>query len=245
MTEPDEIQVLGHKVRLLQPPQGFRTSLDSVLLAAACPASGGDRVLDLGCGVGSASFCLLARVVNCVVTGLEIQEDHVQLARRNAELNDCAERSEFVTGDVRTYAVSGPAARFDHVICNPPYLEEGRHLPSPDGARAMALGHQEASLSLKDWIDSAFNNVLPGGSLTIIHRADQVDRIIQFLGKRFGAAEIIPLWPRTGEAAKRVIVRARKDRRTPATLQAGLVLHTADGRYTAAADAVLRDGAAL
>ena len=245
MIEPAEIHVLDHKVRLLQPPRGFRTALDSVLLAASCPAMAGERVLDLGCGVGSAAFCLLWRVAACGVTGLEIQDDHVELAWRNAALNECTGRCEFITGDVRTYDVVDPAARFDHVLCNPPYLEEGRHLPSPEPSRAMALGHQEAALSLKDWLDGAFRNLRPGGSLTLIHRADQLDRVIQSLGKRFGALEIIPLWPRAGVAAKRVIVRARKGRLTPAMLHAGLTLHEADGHYTAAADAILRDGQAL
>ncbi len=71
------------------------------------------------------------------------------------------------------------------------------------------------------------------------------DDIIQALGRRFGAVEIIPLWPRLGEAAKRVIVRARKDRQTPCTLHPGLVLHEAGGGYTPETDGILRDMAAL
>ena len=79
----------------------------------------------------------------------------------------------------------------------------------------------------------------------MIHRADQVDRIVQALGKRFGATEIIPLWPRQGEEAKRVIVRTRKNRKTPARLHPGIVLHDESGAYTDQADAILRGRAVI
>jgi tRNA1(Val) A37 N6-methylase TrmN6 len=132
-----------------------------------------------------------------------------------------------------------------HVLCNPPFLEAGTYMPSPDQARATALGHEGQETALKDWIDCAFHNLKNGGSLTMIHRADHVDKIVQGMGKRFGQIEIIPLWPRTGDPAKRVIVRAIKDRKTPAILHPGLVLHNPDGSYTVEAEKILRHGAML
>ncbi|MEA1652986.1 hypothetical protein UAJ10_28720 [Nitrospirillum sp. BR 11164] len=85
----------------------------------------------------------------------------------------------------------------------------------------------------------------PRGTLTMIHRADRVDEILARLAGRFGAVVLYPLWPRAGTEAKRVIVRARLGARTPARLLSGLVLHDEGGRYTPAADAALRGGAAL
>jgi tRNA1(Val) A37 N6-methylase TrmN6 len=264
--EPVEIHVMDKKVRLLQPAEGFRTSLDSVMLAAACPARAGESVLDMGCGVGGASFCLLHRVPECVMTGIEIQPAYATLANRNKALNINTERCVFICGDVCGYTVENASVRFDHVICNPPYMEAGAHTRSPVEGKAVALGfcpHPSSQGSdtlsrgereepakregegINDWLDAAFRNLKSGGSLTMIHRADMTDKIILGLGRRFGAIEIIPLWPRPGEAAKRVIIRALKDRKTSATLHAGLVLHEADGSYTAAADAVLRSGAGL
>lgn len=246
----EEIYVLGKRVRLLQPEGGFRTSLDSVMLAAACPARAGDRTLDMGCGVGGAAFCLLQRVPGCRVTGVDIVPGNVELARRNALLNEAQDKADFACADIRAYEVGGPEGRFDHAICNPPYLEAGTYTPSPDELRAAALGHgtQEGAgegMDLAEWIGAGFRLLKSGGSLTMIHRADAVDRIVQALGRRFGAVEIVPLWPRTGVAAKRVIVRAVKDRRSPATLHPGLVLHEKDGAYTGAAQAVLSDMQAL
>lgn len=237
----EEIHVLDHRVRLLQPAAGFRTSLDSVMLAAACPAQEGETLLDLGCGVGGAGFCVLARVPGTHLTGADIQPDHIDLAVQNITLNNMEGRAAFVTGDIRSLNVK----EFDHVICNPPYLDAGTHTPSPSASKATALYHAEEHRSVKDWVDAGFRNLKNGGSFTIIHRADHTDKIIQSFGKKFGAVEIIPLWPRTGEPAKRVIIRALKNRKTPAKIHVGLVLHNTDGSYTGQADQILRDAEAL
>lgn len=237
-----EIHVLNHKVRLLQAKDGFRTSMDSVFLAAACKAQSGESVLDMGTGVGGAAFCLHWRVPETYITGVELQESHVALARQNIRLNNAQGRVEIVCADIRAYVAP---SRFDHVICNPPYLEAGHYTPSSSLERATALGHEGGDLSLIDWLDAGFRNLKSGGTFTIIHRADKMDKIIQGLDKRFGALETIPLYPHAGEEAKRVIVRAVKDRKTPSRLLAGLVLHDAVGQDTKEASAILRDGQAI
>jgi len=245
MSKSVEIYVLDKKVRLLQPSEGgFRTSLDSVMLAAACPAQSGDQVLDAGCGVGGASFCLTWRCPDIRLTGVEREEPYIALARQNAVLNGVAERTEFICADIRYFDPS-PKPIFDQVIINPPYREAGDHTPSPDELRAVANGHQEDDLTLEEWIRAAHRLVKNGGGITMIYPASGVDRIIRAFGKMFGAIEIIPLWPREGEESKRVIIRALRDRKTPARIHAGLVLHHSDGAYTFQAEAVLRDGQSI
>ncbi|MGB4107993.1 MAG: methyltransferase [Alphaproteobacteria bacterium] len=239
--DPEEIHVLDHRVRLLQPPAGFRTSLDSVMLAAACRAQEGETLLDLGCGVGGAGFCVLARVPGVHLTGVDIQADHIDLAVQNIALNNMEGRAAFITGDIRSLHVK----EFNHVICNPPYLDAGTHTPSPSMPKATALYHADEDRSVKDWVEAGFRNLKNGGSFTIIHRADHTDKIIQSFGKKFGAVEIIPLHPRTGEPSKRVIIRALKNRKTPAKIHAGLTLHRGDGSYTEEADRILRGAKGL
>ena len=91
----------------------------------------------------------------------------------------------------------------------------------------------------------AVNMLRPKGSLTVIYRADRLDDLLAALHKKVGEILIIPLWPKHGRAAKRVLVKGRKGIATPLTLSAGLVLHEEDGRYTQLADDVLRRGAAI
>ncbi|PZP56900.1 MAG: methyltransferase [Micavibrio aeruginosavorus] len=235
MTVMTEIYVLDKKVRLLQPEGGFRTSLDSVMLAAAVSAKAGQTVLDMGCGVGGASFCLLWRV-EARLTGIDINEEYVALAQKNNELNGKA--ADFTAADIRHF----DSPTFDHVMLNPPFFEAGAHLSSPDPGKAQANGHVDEDLSIRDWIKAAHRLVKSNGTMTIIYPGGGIDKILQSMGKSFGAIEIIPLWQREGAEAKRVIIRAIKDRQTPARILPGLILHQKDGSYTMEADSVLRSG---
>ena len=241
MSTSNDITVLDGQVRLLQAPEGFRTSIDAVLLAAACPAKDGQSILDLGCGVGSAGLCALHRLPQSALHGIDIQPSHVDLARENAALNEMKSRATFTQEDVRAFN----DGVFDHVICNPPFEDAGAHTPSPSAARATAMGHLESDLSLKDWIDCAWRNIRGRGSLTMIHKASALDDIILALGKSFGDTQIIPLYPKTGKPANRVIVRSYKHKKTPCTLHSGLILHDDNGDYTDAAEAILRGGNAI
>lgn len=232
-----QLQILNKRLTLERPDDGFSVGIDGILMAAACPAQAGESVLDLGCGIGTAGLCVAARVDGIALTSVEILEREAGLAQENAAANGV--EASVICADIRNFE----SDRFDHVICNPPYLKGGAYLKSPDPARAGAMGHGDTTL--EDWIKAAHRNLKSKGSLTMVHRADMLDEIIRGLGRMFGAVEIIPLWPKAGVEAKRVIVRALKDRHNPTRLHAGLVLHQNNGDYTAVADAVLRDGEAL
>lgn len=236
MRNLQEIYVLNKRLKLCHTAQGFKTSIDSVLLAASCAAKSGEHILDLGCGVGGAGLSVLTRVKGVNLTGVEIQDDHAHLARQNAHVNDFADQCEFIVSDIRHYKSD---QNFDHVICNPPYLTAGAHLRSPSEEKATAMGHADATL--KDWVDVAFKRLKPKGALVMIHRADQLGQIIQNLDQRFGSVEIFPLWPRRGVQAKRVIIRALKNRKSPAMMYAGLVLHQENGDYTEEAQEIFRN----
>lgn len=241
MSENDIITVLDGAVKLAQISGALRTSSDAVLLAAACPARPVEHILDLGCGVGTAGLSVAYRINDTQLTGIDIQADHIDIALKNAALNNNTHRCTFIACNIKDYDQTG----FDHVICNPPYEGAGQHLASPNNKNAIARGFQDEDTNLNDWIKCAFRCVKSGGSLTLIHKADQVQSIIQALGKSFGATEIIPLWPKSGVPAKRVIIRTIKHRKSPAILHPGLILHHEDGSYTPEAQNILRGGKKL
>ncbi len=244
-TAATEDRLLGGRVVLRQPAVGYRAAIDPVLLAAAVPApnGAGAHVLDAGCGVGAAALCLAVRRPDCRVVGVEIQPALAALARVNAQATGVADRVTIIAGDIASTPATLAAASFDHVMANPPFHEVGRHTPPPDAAKALA--NVERGTTLGDWIDGCHRLLRPTAWLTLIHRADRIDEICARLYSRFGAVEVVPLWPRQGRPARRVIVRARKGVRSPAAVSSGLVLHESDGRYTSEAEAILRDGAAL
>lgn len=236
-------RLLGGRIALAQPQSGYRVAVDAVLLAAAVAARPGERVLELGSGVGAGALCLAHRVPGVTVVGLEIQGGLSALAAANIAANGLAERVRVVTGDLRCPPAGLIAGSFDRVMANPPYLKAGAHTPSPDRSRAAANG--EGGAELADWIAAAARMLRPKGYLTLIHRADRLDEAISLLHKEFGALVVFPLWPRAGVAAKRVLLTGRLGAASPARLAPGLALHEAGGGFTAAAEAVLRDGGGL
>lgn len=242
--ELSDDKFLSGKLRLLQPIRGYRAATDPVLLAAACPALPGEAVLDLGCGVGAAAFCLGRRVPGVSLTGLELQPDYADLARRNAERNGLA--LEVHQGNL-TRMPKDLRRDFDHVIANPPYYPSGGS-PSPVAGRAKAM---QVETPLAEWVAAACRRLRPGGWMTMICGADGLPEVLSSLGSKLGSASVLPLAAREGRAALRVIVQARKGGRAPFRLLAPLVIHAGpahDGdreSYTAAANAVLRDGADL
>ena len=238
-----EDRLLDGAVRLRQPRQGYRAAIDPVFLAAAVPAWRGERVLELGVGNGAAALCLAHRVPGCGVVGLERQHDVAALAARNAALNGMADRVEIVAADLLDPPASVKARRFDHVMANPPYLPPGRADRRKPGARVAS--DVEGSADLRAWVDCALRRVKPRGTVTFIHRADRLDALLAAFEGRAGGIVVMPLWPKAGASAKRVIVRARTGVATPLVLTAGLVLHRPNGSFTDAAERILRGGAAL
>jgi tRNA1(Val) A37 N6-methylase TrmN6 len=235
--------LLGGRVRLRQPTEGARAAIDPVFLAAAVPAQPQQVVLDLGCGAGAAMLCLAARVPHCRVVGLDRQRDLVRLAADNILLNGLADRLSAMVGDLLQPPPRLPPGGFDHVMANPPFIERGRGSAPPSAAKAAATIEGDAALG--DWVRFALHMVRPKGTITFVHRADRIDALLAQLVGRAGETVVFPLWPGAGKAASRILVRARKQVAAPARLAAGLVLHEADGRFTAAAEAVLRAGAGL
>lgn len=235
---------LGGRLTIRQPAAGYRAGSDPLFLAAAVAGRGGQRVLDMGCGVGTAALVLLARMPALHVTGIEVQPALAVLARANARANNLAERMEVVEGNVAAPPPGVPRHAFDHVITNPPWYEAGT-VSRPE-AETKAIGHVEGDADLAGWLRAAVRFLKPRGRLHLVHRADRLGDILAALHPlAVGEVRVFPLWPKPGRAASRVVVTARKDAKTPLEILPGLVLHHEDGRYTAGAEAVLREGAAL
>lgn len=243
-TPPTTVDMfLGGRIKICQPAAGYRAGSDPVLMAAAVRAGAGERVLDLGCGVGTAALCLLARVAEARVTGLEVQPELAALARANAEANGQGDRFVVVEGCLTRPPSLLRGQGFDHVMTNPPWYEPGTVTAPPAAGKAM--GHMEGALDLGAWLATAVGLLRPKGRLTVIHRADRLADILAALGGRAGEIRVLPLYPRPGRSAVRVIVTARRGARTPLEVLPGLVMHDAQGAYQETVEAVLRGGAPL
>ena len=241
-----EDAVLGGRLVLRQPRKGHRVGHDAMLLAAASSARPGDHVVELGAGVGAAGLAVARRVDDASVTLLEIDPALVALAHSNAEKNGLAGRVRSVCLDVTAapaaFAKAGlDSSAADHVLMNPPF--NAAQNPSPDPARCLA--HAAGDDTLASWIGTAGRLLHRGGVVTLIWRADGLHAVLSALAEDFGAVTVLPVHPKPQAPAIRVLLRAFKGARAPLTLLPGLVLADADGKPTAQAEAVLRDGALL
>jgi tRNA1(Val) A37 N6-methylase TrmN6 len=240
--------VLGGRLRLRQPLRGHRVGHDAILLAAATGAHAGEHAVDLGSGVGGAGLALAVRVPALKVTLVEIDAGLCALASGNAERNGLAERVNAVACDVEdtsALAAAGLASgSIDHVLMNPPFNDARRQNASPDPRRRLA--HVAGPGLLSRWVAAADWLLKPNGSLTLIWRADGRDAVLAALSAAFGDIVMMPVYPRAGAAAIRVLVRALKASDPAARHDApALVLNDDNGKPTAAAEAVLRHAAPL
>jgi tRNA1(Val) A37 N6-methylase TrmN6 len=185
-------------------------------------------------------FCLAARVPGLSLTGLEIQHAYAVLAGEGIALNKLSD-TFIITGDVLRPPPDMLNA-FDIVLTNPPYGDSGTPPPDP----GLAVAHMEGEADVAAWIRACLAFLKAKGRLVMIHRADRLSDILAGLHESgAGDIRILPIYPKAGQPARRVIVDAGKNRRSPDTLLPGLVLHEDGGDYTVAADAVLRGAGAL
>jgi tRNA1(Val) A37 N6-methylase TrmN6 len=240
--------VLDGRLRLRQPSKGHRFGHDAILLAAATAAKSGEHAVDLGSGVGAAGLALAKRIDGLRVTLVDIDPALIALAEDNAARNGLADRASALTLDVaapaRAFAAAGlKPGSADRVLMNPPFHDQKRQNVSPHAGRRLA--HAASRDMLPTWIGAAARLLSARGVLTLIWRADGLADVLAALGRGFGGVAVMPVHPKEGAPAIRILVRAAKQSRSPLALYSGLMLNDASGRPTALADAVLRGKTSL
>ena len=241
MGDYSEDYLLNKRVKIFQPNDGYRASIDAVMLAAAVGSvKKGDAILDVGSGTGAVSLCLAERFKTSGITirGAEIQKKLASLAEMSAAANGF-DFVHFENLDI--FENPPPFNSFDRVVTNPPYSEAD--MPSPNDSKATA--HNFKNAGLEKWISFCLKLTKPQGYFYIINRAEALEKIIAALYGKTGALKIIPIYSKEGQNAKRVIVCARKGSKAPLILTPGITMHGSDGAYSSQAERILRGGGAI
>ncbi|KKB10890.1 hypothetical protein VE25_15655 [Devosia geojensis] len=233
---------LGGRLTVSQPRNGFRAGLDSVLLGAAVRI-GTQTLLDLGAGVGAAGLVALAHDDGLSATLVERDAQMLALAEANIEANGFTTRARTILLDVTAKGAERSAAglgsdSYGAVIANPPFFDAaaGTRAAAP---RADARHMDEGALDL--WVRTAATSAAPGGEIVFVYPAAGLGPLLAAFDQRFGAITILPLCPRPGEPASRVLARAVKGSRAPLTLLASRPIHADAGRaFTPEFDAILK-----
>ncbi len=235
---------LGGRLSVVQPRRGHRSGIEAVLIAAMTPLNPGETLIDIGSGVGVAGLCAIARVPDSRAILVETDPALAGLARENAGRNGFGGRATVVAADITARGAirrTGLTVAADHAVANPPFYDPASSRVSP----AKAAAHVAPDVALDAWLRFAAAAVRPGGSLTLVHRAEALPLVLAAFGRRFGGAAVLPVHPRPGEAATRIVVQGRKGSRAPLAILHGLVLHGARGHgFRAEVEAILRGGAA-
>jgi tRNA1(Val) A37 N6-methylase TrmN6 len=239
---------LGGRLALVQPMRGHRVGTDAVLLAAAAGTQAG-RIVDVGAGVGAVGLALARQSARTFADLVEIDPDLARLAGQNAARNRLQDRARVFRLDVlkpgerREAGLPDEAA--DCVVTNPPFFERGTVRVSPDKgrARAHAFSPAETGATLGNWVQACLAILAPGGRFVMIHRPDALAPILAAIEHRLGGLALLPIHPSVGAVAHRLIVSGVKGSKAPLRIAPALILHEADGRLTAEADAIHRGDA--
>ena len=170
----DDLQLNG--LELIQNPDKFCFGIDAVLLSDFARVKPGERLLDLGTGNGIIPVLLSAKTDAGHLTGLEIQDDIAEMARRSIAHNHLEERIDILTGDIKEAAEIFKPAFFDVITTNPPYMLADHGLRNPDDAKAIA--RHEVLCSLDDILRESMRLLQDKGRFYMVHRPFRLTEIL-------------------------------------------------------------------
>ena len=170
----DDLHRKGYKI--IQDPKKFCFGIDAVLLSGFATVKKGENVLDMGTGTGIIPILLEAKTEGNHFTGLEIQEESVEMARRSVKLNGLSDKIDIDQGDIKDVLSMYKLASFDVITSNPPYMNDGGGLKNDFTPKAIA--RHEILCSLDDVIKGAAKLLKNGGRFYMVHRPHRLSDIM-------------------------------------------------------------------
>lgn len=202
--------LFGGKIRVVQEKDGYRFSLDAVLLAGFAWMRRGERIIDLGTGVGIIPLILAKRSEGVKeIVGVELQDDLAELAKQNVLLNRLEDLITIVQGDIRELHNVFPPSSFDVVVTNPPYYRVSSGRINPHSQKAIA--RHEIKCTIEDTLLVARFLLKEGGRTFAIFPAYRSVTLIHCLrGVGLEPKRLRWVHSREGEEAKFILVEACK-----------------------------------
>jgi tRNA1Val (adenine37-N6)-methyltransferase len=175
----DDLQINGYQI--IQKKDGFCFGMDAVLLSSFAKVKRGKKVLDLGTGTGIIPILMEAKTAGGHFTGLEIQSEYVEMARRSIQMNGQQEKVSIVEGDIKKAAEIFGNGSFDVVTSNPPYMVNQHGMQNENESKAIA--RHEKLCTLEDIIIQTKKLLKEGGSFFMVHRTYRLAEIMHLMVK--------------------------------------------------------------
>ena len=224
----DDLQRNGY--RIIQNQEKFCFGMDAVLLSGFAKAKAGSRLLDMGTGTGIIPILMEAKTQAAHLTGLEIQEESADMARRSVLLNGLEDKITIVTGDIKEAGSLFDAASFDVITCNPPYMIGQHGLTNPDDAKAIA--RHEILCTLEDVISQAAGLLKPGGNFFMVHRPFRLAEIMVLLNRyKLEPKRMQLVYPFVDKEPNMVLIEANRGGRPRLSVEKPLVIYKEPGVY--------------
>ena len=225
----DDLQRNGFQI--IQNPEKFCFGMDAVLLSGFARAKEGDKVLDLGTGTGIIPILMAAKNPDCQLIGLEIQEESADMASRSVALNDLTERIRIVTGDIKEADRIFPAASFDVITCNPPYMIGQHGLKNPDEPKAIA--RHEMLCTLEDVLRVSAKLLRPGGHFYMVHRPFRLAEIMEGMVRyKIEPKRMQLVYPFVDKQPNMVLIEGSRGGKSRMEVEKPLIVYKKPGVYT-------------
>ena len=225
----DDLQIKGY--RIIQSPGRFCFGMDAVLLSSFAKVKTGERALDLGTGTGILPILLEAKNKGDFYTGLEIQEESADMARRSVQYNHLEDKVRIVTGDIREAAALFGAASFHVITVNPPYMIGDHGLKNENEAKYIA--RHEVLCTLEDVLRES-ERILPDkGRFYMVHRPFRLAEILSGMSRhRMEPKRMRLVHPYIDKEPNMVLLEGVKGANPRMTVEPPLVVYNKDGTYT-------------
>lgn len=224
----DDLERNGYHI--IQDPDRFCFGMDAVLLSGFARVKDGATVLDLGTGTGIIPILLEAKTGAAHLTGLEIQADSADMARRSVCLNGLEKKIDIVTGDIKEAGERFKAASFDVITCNPPYMI-GQH-GLQNASEAKTIARHEVCCTFRDIAEMAAKLLRPGGHFYLVHRPFRLSEILVTLtDSRLEPKRMQLVYPFVDKEPNMVLIEAVRGGKSRMRVEKPLIVYLSPGVY--------------
>lgn len=233
IVKPDERvdDLHRNQYKIIQNTKKFCFGMDAVLLSGYAKVMPGEKVLDLGTGTGIIPILLEAKTQGKHFTGLEIQEESADMAKRSVAMNNLEDKVDIVVGDIKEASALFGLASFDVVTSNPPYMNHSHGIVNPGEAKAIA--RHELLCSLEDVVREASRLLKPNGRFYLVHRPFRLVEIINVLtAYKLEPKRMKLVHPYVDKEPNMVLIECIKGAKSMIKVDAPLIVYKEPNVYT-------------
>lgn len=225
----DELYRNGYQI--IQNGKKFCFGMDAVLLSGFAKVREGEVVLDIGTGTGIIPILLEAKTKGKHFTGLEIQTESADMARRSVALNGLLDKIDIIAGDIKEAEQLFRAASFDVVTTNPPYMIGSHGLTNPNEPKAIA--RHEICCTLEDIVREGSRLLKPNGRFYMVHRPFRLVEIFAMLTNyHLEPKRMRMVYPYVDKEPNMVLIEALRGGKSRITMEKPLIVYDSPGKYT-------------